>query len=161
MNMKKVIYLLTFISFLVLPFQVFAALPVKSTSVKAAKIQKPPIISQQQNQVKRPVTAPVIKDPGDKVNSGERIVVPGVRIAIGTGFGNQTLEVKILRIIGENLVHIVEILLVVIKVFGVFVPGNEIKTAFKSHPNNAYKPKFGKGELMPDFGFQSAADSPT
>lgn len=69
--------------------------------------------------------------PGGKrnqVDAGEGIIIPGVGVGIGADLGDKAFEIEKLGIGGKDLVHIIKIPVEIIKVFGVFVPGDKIET---------------------------------
>lgn len=61
------------------------------------------------------------------MNAGEGIVVPGIGFGVGADFGDQAFDVKILGIVGQDAVEIFKIPLVVVGIFGIFVPGDKVK----------------------------------
>ncbi len=61
------------------------------------------------------------------MNTGVFGVVPGVGFGVGTNFGNQAFDIKVLGIVSQDTVEIFKIIFVVLRIFGIFVPGNEVK----------------------------------
>ena len=64
----------------------------------------------------------------EKVHGREIVVVGGVGVRKGTGFGNKSLDIKVLGVAGNNGIKFFDFVKVTSNIGRVFVPGDKIET---------------------------------